>query len=129
VDTSTRLRIATRIHFALLRHYGAKVEIGALMKAEGDVREAIWVCEASGDAELATLARQLRLANDEGAAAATAVATAPVASTPQETPWAGNTSGFGVSRPGSLDATKAESSSSWLKPATWVRRAAPARNN
>jgi hypothetical protein len=134
VDTSTRLRIATRIHFALLRHYGAKVEIGALMKAEGDVREAIWVCEASGDAELAAMARQLRLANDEEAApvapvATAPVATAPVAATPQEAPWAGNTSGFGVSRPIALDAAKAESSANWLKPTTWVRRAAPARNS
>ena len=76
MDTSTRLRIATRIHFALLRHYGAKVEIGALMKAEGDVREAIWVCEASGDAELATMARQLRLANDEESAPAAPAVTA-----------------------------------------------------
>ncbi len=130
MDTSTRLRIATRIHFALLRHYGAKVEIGALMKAEGDVREAIWVCEASGDAELATMARQLRLANDEESAAAAApAAPAPVAATPQETPWSGNTSGFGVSRPIGLDSAKAESTANWLKPATWVRRAAPARNS
>lgn len=126
MDTSTRLRIATRIHFALLRHYGAKVEIGALMKAEGDVREAIWVCEASGDAELAAMARQLRLANDESSAAA--AVPAPVAATPQETPWSGNTSGFGVSRPVGLDPAKAESTANWLKPATWVRRAAPARN-
>ena len=129
MDTSTRLRIATRIHFALLRHYGAKVEIGALMKAEGDVREAIWVCEASGDAELATMARQLRLANDEASAPAAPAVTAPVAATPQETPWSGNTSGFGVSRPIGLDAAKAESTANWLKPATWVRRGAPARNN
>ena len=99
------------------------------MKAEGDVREAIWVCEASGDAELATMARQLRLANDEESAQAAPAVTAPVAATPQETPWSGNTSGFGVSRPIGLDMAKAEPTSNWLKPATWVRRAAPARNN
>jgi hypothetical protein len=128
VDTSTRLRIATRIHFALLRHYGAKVEIGALMKAEGDVREAIWVCEASGDAELAEMARQLRLANEAEAAPARPAAAAPVAATPQETPWSSNSSGFGVSRPIGLDDGKNESTANWLKPATWVRRSAPARN-
>ncbi|TXC66894.1 hypothetical protein FSC37_17175 [Piscinibacter aquaticus] len=64
LDTATRLRLATRIHFALLRHYGQKVEISALMKTEGEVREAIWVCEASGDSELAAMARQLRMANE-----------------------------------------------------------------
>ncbi len=90
MDTSTRLRLATRIHFALLRHYGQKVEIGELMKAEGEVREAIWVCEASGDAELATIARQLREASD---------APEVPGRVPQDTAWASETSGFGVSRP------------------------------
>jgi hypothetical protein len=126
VDTSTRLRIATRIHFALLRHYGAKVEIGALMRAEGDVREAIWVCEASGDAELAALARQLRQANEVEPAAA---APAPMDAAPQETPWSGHTSGFGVSRPIGLEAGKTESTANWLRPATWMRRSAPARDH
>ena len=51
------------------------------------------------------------------------------AATRQETRWSGNTSGFGVSRPSGLDAAKAESTANWLKPATWVRRAAPARNS
>ncbi|WP_298835299.1 hypothetical protein [uncultured Piscinibacter sp.] len=110
MDTSTRLRLATRIHFALLRHYGEKVEIGDLMKGAGDVREAIWVCEASGDPELATMARQLRLGTEQSTGAA-----------PQETAWAGDTSGFGVSRPVELD-VKAEPTTSWLKPSTWVRR-------
>ena len=99
------------------------------MKAEGDVREAIWVCEASGDAELATMARQLRLANEESSVPAAPAVSAPVAATTQETPWSGNTSGFGVSRPIGLDASKAESTANWLKPATWVRRSAPARNS
>ena len=56
VDTSTRLRIATRIHFALLRRYGEAVEIDSLLKGDDESREALWVCEASGDAELGTLA-------------------------------------------------------------------------
>lgn len=114
MDTATRLRLATRIHFALLRHYGHKVEISDLMKAEGEVREAIWVCEASGDRELATMARQLRMANE-----------APTTgNVPQDTAaWSGDTSGFGVSRPPELD-VKAEpaAQSRWLKPSTWMRR-------
>lgn len=119
MDTATRLRLATRIHFALLRHYGQKVEIGDLMKGEGEVREAIWVCEASGDRELAAMARQLRMANE-------APATGTV---PQETAWSGDTSGFGVSRPLELE-VKAEpaASSSWLKPSTWMRRGSAPRH-
>jgi len=60
VDISTRLRIATRIHFALLRQDGEDVEIGSLMKGGADAREAMFVCEASGDRELAAMARQLQ---------------------------------------------------------------------
>ncbi|MFT3953561.1 MAG: hypothetical protein QM722_03900 [Piscinibacter sp.] len=117
MDTSTRLRLATRIHFALLRHYGEKVEIGDLMKAEGEVREAIWVCEASGDPALAAMARQLRMAKDE-----------PVGAVAQDTGWASNTSGFGVSRPADLD-MKSEPPSSWYKPSTWGRRGSESRHN
>lgn len=124
MDLSTRLRLATRIHFALLRHFGEKVEIGALMKAEGDVREAIWVCEASGDPELAAMARQLRQAN-ELASTAPAATTQPVGTVPQETAWSRNTSGFGVSRPIELD-VKPQPASNWLNPASWMRRSEPA---
>lgn len=116
MDTSTRLRLATRIHFALLRHYGEKVEIGDLMKGEGEVREAIWVCEASGDPELAAMARQLRLGK-EGSTGAV----------PQETAWASDTSGFGVSRPVELD-VKSEPATSWLSPSTWMRRGSAPRH-
>jgi hypothetical protein len=123
VDLSTRLRLATRIHFALLRHFGEKVEIGALMKAEGDVREAIWVCEASGDPELAAMARQLRQAN-ELASTVPAVTAQPVGTVPQETAWSSNTSGFGVSRPIELE-LKQQPASSWLNPTSWLRRSEP----
>ena len=119
MDTSTRLRLATRIHFALLRHYGQKVEIGELMKSEGEVREAIWVCEASGDAELATIARQLREAND---------APEVPGRVPQDTAWASETSGFSVSRPVELEMTT-QAPANWLKPSTWGRRSGPARHS
>ncbi|MFT3664228.1 hypothetical protein [Piscinibacter sp.] len=114
MNTSTRLRLATRIHFALLRHYGHKVEIGDLMKAGGEVREAIWVCEASGDAELAAMARQLREAGN---------APQTPGRVPQDTAWADDTSGFGVSRPVEFELDGGEPPpSSWLKPSTWARR-------
>lgn len=119
MDISTRLRIATRIHFALLRQYGEHVEIGSLMKGGADAREAMFVCEASGDPELATLARRLRHADraDGRAAARTA---------PQDAAWASNTTGFGVSRPLGLDEASA-ASTSWLNPSSWLKRAAPTK--
>lgn len=121
MDTATRLRLATRIHFALLRHYGQKVEISDLMKVEGEVREAIWVCEASGDRELAAMARQLRMANEVPA----------TGNVPQDTmAWSGDTSGFGLSRPPELE-VKPEpgaASSRWLKPSTWMRRGSTPRH-
>ena len=59
MDPTLRFRLATRIHFALLRHFGEDVHVNSLLKGEGEAREALWVCEASGDPELAGLARRL----------------------------------------------------------------------
>jgi len=125
VDTSLRLRTATRIHFALLRHFGERVEVGTLLKNEADAREALWVCDASGDAELAGLARQLRRLN---AAEAQPRKKAPAAPAPQDAAWARNTSGFGVSRPVGLDTEPSGiAGSQWLKPSTWLK-SRPARS-
>jgi hypothetical protein len=123
VDTSTRLRIATRIHFALLRQYGEHVEVGSLIKGGADVREAMWVCEASGDAELASMARQLRHADRVESKAAAAKAAAP-----QDAAWARDTSGFGLSRPLELE-EPAGSTSSWLRPSSWLKRSAPDKHH
>ena len=125
MDTSTRLRIATRIHFALLRRYGENVEVGTLMKGEVDAREAMWVCEASGDRELVALARQLRQAQRRDAAP---VAKAAVKPAPQDAAWARDTSGFGVSRPFELEGADA-TPASWLRPSSWLRKSAPTRQN
>jgi hypothetical protein len=125
VDSSSRLRIATRIHFALLRHYGEDVEVGTLLKNEADANEALWVCEASGDAEMVALARQFRAASRDEAKARVKAQAAP-----QDAAWARDTSGFGISRPLDLD-TQASgfASSNWLKPSTWLKSkpARPAR--
>ena len=71
LDPTIRLRLATRIHFALLRRYGEDVEVSTLLRGTSEAREAIWVCEASGNAELIALARQFA-----GATAATRLASA-----------------------------------------------------
>jgi hypothetical protein len=125
--SSSRLRIATRIHFALLRHYGAKVEIGALMKGGGDAREAMWVCEASGNAELASLAKQLKLAQRAERVPARAVAATTPA--PQDAAWARDSSGFGLSRPLELEEPRGAGGASWLNPTSWMRRGTTPRHS
>ena len=62
MDPTIRLRIATRIHFALLRHYGEDVGVSTLLKGEAEAREALWVCQASGHKELVSLAKQFETA-------------------------------------------------------------------
>jgi len=131
LDATSRLRIATRIRFALLRHLGESVDVGAMLKRDNEAREVIWVCEASGDAELVSLAHQFSVAN----AAAQAIRAAEVASAQaaggherQETPWARDTSGFGVSQPPEMSDTPRRDfgntvSSAWFNPAGWLRSA------
>ena len=129
-DNSTQLRLATRIHFALLRRYGEAVDVDALLKGDAEAREALWVCQASGDDELAALAKQF------GAPARATTTRAvrrervevPPAPTPapQDAAWARNTSGFGVSRPPEFDEPAAQRSAapSRFNPLGWLRRSA-----
>ncbi len=136
VDSNTRLRIAARIHFALLRHYGEDVAVSALLRGEGDAREALWVCEASGDNELIALARQFNAPTGTDARPADAPVgpRRPVAESvrarmqrgvPLDTAWSQDSSGFDLSRPPEIgDATLAKPSASWLNPARWLRGSA-----
>jgi hypothetical protein len=118
LDTNIRLRLATRIHFALLRQFSENVAVNALLKGDADAREALWVCEASDDAELVSLARQFRAA----ANAETNTAPVPKATVPQEMAWAQDTSGFGVSRPLELTDAARDTPPGWLHPSRWLRR-------
>ena len=118
-DPTIRLRLATRIHFALLRHCGEPVGVSALLKGGDEAREALWVCQASGQAELVALA--LQFMNSPLAAAVRHAA-------PQDAAWAQDTSGFGVSRPADDNEpatrghTPARAPTGWLNPAHWLRR-------
>ena len=88
-------------------NYGRSVEVRDPARRPADVREALWVCEASGDAELAALARELRLHRRSAVAA-------PRRGTLRRPrsrcrwrrgarhAWAQDTSGFGLSRPAEL---------------------------
>ena len=117
-----RFRLATRIHFALLRKYGEDVDVGSLLKGSPEAREALWVCEASDDRELVELAAELkRLAK----AAARLVKPVQVADAPQDAAWARNTSGFGATLPLDLDVPNhAPAARALLKPSTWLRKSA-----
>jgi hypothetical protein len=136
VDLNTRLRIATRIHFALLRNLGEGVDVAAMLKNEEQAREVLWVCEASGDEELVALGRQFQRAVTLEEEARTAAGHAT-----QDTPWARDTSGFGVSqapdmaelggRRASIAPTltaavrqrgEARGAAAWLNPVNWLRR-------
>ena len=125
MDHNTRLRIATRIHFALLRHLGEGVDVALMLKQESQAREVLWVCEASGDPELVALGRQYQRAatlEDEALAAG--------GHAMQDTPWARDTSGFGMSQPPehvptlteAVTPRSADKPAGWLNPATWLRR-------
>ncbi len=106
LDPTIRLRIATRIHFALLRQYGEDVSVSTLLGDARDAREALWVCEASGIDELASLAKQFKAAPKP--MPAIVPRRAVEGAVPQDLAWAQNTSGFGVSRPPEAMAALAE---------------------
>ena len=134
MDPTIRLRIATRIHFALLRHYGEDVAVSTLLKNGEHAREALWVCEASGHDELVDLAKQfetaarqearaLRLRNQQ--ARLEAALAARHGATPQDLAWSRDTSGFGLSRPAETVEAATPHTGGWLNPSSWLRRSAP----
>ena len=125
MDPNARLRIATRIHFALLRHYSEDVAVSTLLAGDADAREALWVCDASGDAELAQLAQRLREAGREEVLAARRPAVAPKGAVPQDLAWSQDTSGFGVSRPLEMADAPATRPAGLLSPVRWLRRGTP----
>jgi hypothetical protein len=134
LDPTSRLRLATRIHFALLRQFGEAVDVGDLLAGRGEGLEALWVCAGSGDPELAAMARELGRGNRRSReVTAPAVHTAPPSPAgrtggrvPQETPWSQNTTGFGSTRPAELPLrpVRGEPAPSWFAPMDWLRRSA-----
>jgi hypothetical protein len=127
LDSNTRLRVATRIHHALMRQLGETVAVNALLDGSAEGREALWVCEASEDRELVDLAKHFRRAGLPQQAPTKAVG----GRAKQENTWAQNTTGFGVSRPVGLGtaARPAEHAGTprlnddgaahWLSPSSW----------
>jgi len=131
MDPTIRLRIATRIHFALLRHYGEDVAVSTLLRNGAAAREALWVCEASTHDELVQLALQFETATRQEARAvqlrerqarAEASHATVHGAAPRDLTWSQDTSGFGLSRPLELTDAPASASGRWLKPSTWLQR-------
>jgi hypothetical protein len=134
LDPTIRLRLATRIHFALLRHYGEDVAVSTLLRGGDAAREALWVCEASEHAELVSLVQQFgaaqktdatgRVAESAGRTDPPTGVTEPeTAAAPQDTAWARQSSGFGMSGPGDLAEAEAPQSG-WLSASRWRKRGA-----
>jgi hypothetical protein len=113
VDPTIRLRLATRIHFALLRQYSEDIAVSALLKGEPEGREALWVCEGSGQDELITLARQFRSTPWPMPLAGPAAA--------QDLGWSNATSSFGVVPPAAEAEIEAAKPQGWLNPSRWLR--------
>ena len=122
MDPTIRLRLATRIHFALRRNYGEDVEVSTLLRGLPEAREALWVCAASGDAELTALARQFAEVTAAADLVATKLAQAQ-ATAPQDTVWSQDTSGFGMTRPPVLgdESSAATAPAGWRQRMNWLR--------
>lgn len=116
MSTPVQLRIATRIHFILKRDLGEGINVAAMLSDATEAREVLFVCQASGNAELVSLARQFINA---GKLAKPAHARNEA---PQDAAWARNTSGFGVTQAAELSSMSEESS--WRSATQWLRRSA-----
>jgi len=115
VSTPVQLRIAARIHFILKHDLGEGINVAAMLSDPREAREVLFVCQASGNSELVSLARQFvtagKLAKPEQAKS----------DAPQDAAWARNTSGFGVTQVAELSASE---ESSWRNATQWLRRGA-----
>jgi hypothetical protein len=113
VSTPVQLRIAARIHFILKRDLGEGINVAAMLSDANEAREVLFVCQASGNPELVSLARQFvnagKLARPEQAKA----------DAPQDAAWSRTSSGFGISQAAELSAPE---ESSWRNATQWLRR-------
>jgi len=122
LDPTIRLRVATRIHFALRRSYGENVGVSTLLRGLPEAREALWVCAASGDGELTALAQQFAEVTVAAELAAIKLAQEQ-ATAPQDTVWSQDTSGFGMTRPPVLgdESSAATGPAGWRQRMNWLR--------
>ena len=98
----TRMQVATRIHFELLRELGQGVDIERMLQQPRYARDVLLVCDAYPGSELADLAMRFRLAP----ATPYPVADGGHAAHPIE--WSRASTGFGVSKPMSMTGPDSE---------------------
>lgn len=107
-STFTRLQLATRIHFALLRAIGEGIDVGRMLRQRDYADEVLNVCRGLEDLSMAELADRFddhtadesaRACLEEAAREARrALAQIPrrAPDTPQDMGWSKDTSGFGL---------------------------------
>lgn len=135
MSTPAELRIATRIHFGLKQWLGEGIDVEVMLRQPDEAREILFVCQASGNAELQSLARQWAEARGELKKAsrprstserpvpkAAAKPVAARAAAQQDLAWARDTSGFGITQPAELEPPEPEATGArWHKPSSWLR--------
>ncbi|MEO8152965.1 MAG: hypothetical protein ABI605_07840 [Rhizobacter sp.] len=114
MSTPAQLRIAARIHFVLKHDLGEGINVAAMLSDTHEAREVLFVCQASGNPELVSLARQF-----VNAGKLAKPALGHKGDAPQDAAWSRNTSGFGVTHPSELSAPE---ESSWRSATQWLRR-------
>jgi hypothetical protein len=111
-----KLRIATKIHFFLLRELGQGIDIEKMLSHELYARDVLLVCEACQGTELARLAAQFRSLQTPGvaepAAAYITAHTAHTAHTARAQGWATSTSAARIPAP--LVAQASEPQRGWM---------------
>jgi hypothetical protein len=85
---TTRLQIATRIHFLLMKELGEGIRIERMLRERLYARDVLLVCDAIREPELNSLAKEFREADAR-----------PKYDSPQAAAWAADTSGFGMTVP------------------------------
>jgi hypothetical protein len=105
-----KLRIATKIHFFLLRELGQGIDIERMLSHELYARDVLLVCEACPGTELARLAAQFRSLQTPGVAEPAAAYIA--AQTPGPHDWATSAKATRISVP--LVAQASEPQRGWM---------------
>jgi hypothetical protein len=105
-----KLRIATKIHFFLLRELGQGIDIEKMLSHELYARDVLLVCEACPGTELARLAVQFRSLQTPGVAEPAAAYITSQTARPQE--WATSTKSVRIQAP--LVAQASEPQRGWM---------------
>ena len=95
MPTPAQLRIAARIHYSLKHLLGEGIDVAAMLSQREEAQEVLWVCQASGHAELESLAHEYIAATQAAQLAKPPVLSPEITAAPQDATWARNTSGFG----------------------------------